>query len=620
MVYESDFYTTRRPYRPSYSATMVQTFHHLPYIAHKKLVTVIHTPHPAIYHNTTDTQPIKIYSRVRPSVITAELQRIRNQIRPTSISYVSRYLNSKDNIIFDDEAREIRARADSILRRIHVYVPRPSASDFVEAIVPERLRSDDYIRRILTARKNTKEEKTDSWYGSPEHRHLGNGNLAAITYSAGKPISRRRPYYKVSDLRPADIQNDVNLLSFYAKHRHAAASIHPDTLNIEPEIMDVYSSESLHKCSIQNKEVVIKSNEQALSKSIVSEPEVIMNINHHDETYDEEIEPKLESFTGSRLEKISDIKLEIILPNKNECSVGESNTIDINYVRESKKNTQILNGGNNGIYPLKFPFMSGKIPEVNEINFENHVSSSDHHSMLHQSITSKNGKNFSTKSSEVDHQRVNDNPNVLQRKLDEDELRMQINELKRLAEERWKAEIEERVRLEEEARQLRLLEIDDQEQVEEFRRAEEEKILATRLHEKNVAEEERCAVEAENKKKKNLEANEITHDTRKQKEEEETVGEELSFDEILPVGNNFTITELKSDDECHCYHDFNDQDFEERPESPDADDDTQIEEEPDCEQIEHVENAHLCDEDHESFNNLCLNNIILESTIVSETS
>lgn len=91
-------------------------------------------------------------------------------------------------------------------------------SDYAEVIVPERMRSDDYIRRVLTARKNAKKDDEQ------EQRNFGSGNLACVAYTGGKPHSRRRPYYKVADLRAADVQSDVNLLSYYAKNRQAAAS------------------------------------------------------------------------------------------------------------------------------------------------------------------------------------------------------------------------------------------------------------------------------------------------------------------------------------------------------------------------------------------------------------
>nr|XP_050869025.1 calponin homology domain-containing protein DDB_G0272472-like isoform X2 [Vespula vulgaris] len=238
MVYESDFYTTRRPYsRPlasSYSITttpvvlplsaVIQLRGYLPrmpYIAHKRLVTVIHSPVHNVYYSGSMI-PIRIHSRVRPSVIAAELKRIRDLPRPSTESYTEHYLNSKDHIYFDDEAKEIRARVDSLLRRVHVYIPRACPSDFAEEIVPERMRSGDYIRRLISGKNNTKKDaEAVSWYDVPERGHFG--NLACVKYVAGKPQSIRRPYYKVADLRPSDIKNDVKFLSYYQKNRQAAA-------------------------------------------------------------------------------------------------------------------------------------------------------------------------------------------------------------------------------------------------------------------------------------------------------------------------------------------------------------------------------------------------------------
>ncbi|KAE8736699.1 hypothetical protein FOCC_FOCC017846, partial [Frankliniella occidentalis] len=73
MVYESDFYTTRRPYsRPSPSITSysvtAQPFHHnLPFVAHKRL-TAPQAPPPR--------------SKVRNSVLMAEIDRINHRVRP----------------------------------------------------------------------------------------------------------------------------------------------------------------------------------------------------------------------------------------------------------------------------------------------------------------------------------------------------------------------------------------------------------------------------------------------------------------------------------------------------------------------------------------------------------
>ncbi|XP_043663611.1 calponin homology domain-containing protein DDB_G0272472-like isoform X3 [Vespula pensylvanica] len=257
MVYESDFYTTRRPYsRPlasSYSITLRGYLPRMPYIAHKRLVTVIHSPVHNVYYSGSMI-PIRIHSRVRPSVIAAELKRIRDLPRPSTESYTEHYLNSKDHIYFDDEAKEIRARVDSLLRRVHVYIPRACPSDFAEEIVPERMRSGDYIRRLISGKNNAKKDaEAVSWYDVPERGHFG--NLACVKYVAGKPQSIRRPYYKVADLRPSDIKNDVKFLSYYQKNRQAAADASPDQPMTERELRKARALETEWSESIVKREV-----------------------------------------------------------------------------------------------------------------------------------------------------------------------------------------------------------------------------------------------------------------------------------------------------------------------------------------------------------------------------
>nr|XP_033324367.1 fibrous sheath CABYR-binding protein-like isoform X1 [Megalopta genalis] len=253
MVYESDFYTTRRPYtRPyvsSYSVTerpitlplstilQLRSIPRMPYVAHKRLVTVIHMPYHTVYHGGIGSLiPIRVHARVRPSVLAAELNRIRNLWRPSTESYTEKYLQSRDRIYFDDEAREIRAKVDSLLRRVHVFVPRAVASDFLEEIVPERMRSGDYVRRLLSGKSIAKKDPI-SWYEVPERGDFG--TLACVKYVAGNPQSVRRPYFKVADLRPSDIKNDVNFLSYYKKNRQAAANASPDLPMTERELRKV---------------------------------------------------------------------------------------------------------------------------------------------------------------------------------------------------------------------------------------------------------------------------------------------------------------------------------------------------------------------------------------------
>lgn len=198
----------------------------MPYVAHKRLVTVIHLPYHTVYHGgSVPWIPIRVHARVRPSVLAAEINRIRNLTRPSTESYTEKYLQSKDHIYFDDEAREIRARVDSLLRRVHVFIPRAVASDFAEEIVPERMRSGDYVRRLISGKHNAKKDTSIepiSWYEVPDRGNFG--NMACVKYVAGKPRSVRKPYFKVADLRPSDIKNDVNFLSYYSKNREAAAN------------------------------------------------------------------------------------------------------------------------------------------------------------------------------------------------------------------------------------------------------------------------------------------------------------------------------------------------------------------------------------------------------------
>nr|XP_033324370.1 fibrous sheath CABYR-binding protein-like isoform X3 [Megalopta genalis] len=150
--------------------------------------------------------------------------------------YTRPYVSSYSVTYFDDEAREIRAKVDSLLRRVHVFVPRAVASDFLEEIVPERMRSGDYVRRLLSGKSIAKKDPI-SWYEVPERGDFG--TLACVKYVAGNPQSVRRPYFKVADLRPSDIKNDVNFLSYYKKNRQAAANASPDLPMTERELRKV---------------------------------------------------------------------------------------------------------------------------------------------------------------------------------------------------------------------------------------------------------------------------------------------------------------------------------------------------------------------------------------------
>ncbi|XP_049857490.1 uncharacterized protein LOC126338177 isoform X5 [Schistocerca gregaria] len=209
MVYESDFYTTRRSYsRPSYSTYSVtyepahlypgygkgQTYHHIiPYAGHMRL-TAVSAP--------------TFSTRTRPSVIMAEIDRINHRMRP-SLAYqpAEDFLNSRSIVVaalfadgrrlwpalllsrcrqdsfrllqsFDDEARAIRGQAAHLLKRIHTPVPRAlrplpvitTGYEYEELPLPPRITSDMYIQRLLGLRDVQHEVLSRSYYNEPGSR------------------------------------------------------------------------------------------------------------------------------------------------------------------------------------------------------------------------------------------------------------------------------------------------------------------------------------------------------------------------------------------------------------------------------------------------------------------
>ncbi|XP_060517588.1 uncharacterized protein CG45076-like isoform X2 [Cylas formicarius] len=135
MVYDSDFYTTRRPYRssPAYSSYttsyvpsrqvkilpglgkvhVVHSYDRLvPYVGHKRLTVV--------------TSPPKVYA-TRPSVLQREYDWIENKIRPwVGYSATNRYLNS-------DSAVRIYYRSYPIGSSYYTTVSLPSSSYYPKA-------------------------------------------------------------------------------------------------------------------------------------------------------------------------------------------------------------------------------------------------------------------------------------------------------------------------------------------------------------------------------------------------------------------------------------------------------------------------------------------------------
>ncbi|XP_049952475.1 uncharacterized protein LOC126467984 isoform X6 [Schistocerca serialis cubense] len=171
MVYESDFYTTRRSYsRPSYSTY--------------------------------------------------------------SVTYEPAHLYPGYGKSFDDEARAIRGQAAHLLKRIHTPVPRAlrplpvitTGYEYEELPLPPRITSDMYIQRLLGLRDVQHEVLSRSYYNEPGSRaNIGKGHLACVTYAGGKAFSRRRPL--ASHENNGDyIRNNVKMLSHYERMREAAKS------------------------------------------------------------------------------------------------------------------------------------------------------------------------------------------------------------------------------------------------------------------------------------------------------------------------------------------------------------------------------------------------------------
>ncbi|XP_068894272.1 uncharacterized protein CG45076-like isoform X2 [Tenebrio molitor] len=295
MVYESDFYTTRRPYRstPSYSTYtvssspsrqvrilpglgkvhVVHTYDRIvPYVGHKRLTVV--------------TLPPKVYS-TRQSVLQREYDWIENKVRPwVAYSPTNRYLNSASSVrivyvrnplsglkyhseyipsryynfyrmyrplstyddydwpyyrplslyynywpsympsyrtlsylddvpiyrslrlqrIFDDETRLIKAQTASLLKQIHLPVPRirswhiaPLNRYGVTSSLPVKYSNDTYIHRLLTVSPNSKIEYA-TYYTEPVKKYIGD-----------KGYNRRRPLAIYEDA----LKNDIQLLSYY---------------------------------------------------------------------------------------------------------------------------------------------------------------------------------------------------------------------------------------------------------------------------------------------------------------------------------------------------------------------------------------------------------------------
>ncbi|KAI8425380.1 hypothetical protein MSG28_007139 [Choristoneura fumiferana] len=90
--------------------------------------------------------------------------------------------------------------------------------------IPYRFSNDAYVARLLVPLRSVGDHiKNISFYNEPAKKFTGRGHLACVHYSGNKAFSSRRPLYKELSIR-----DDVNLLSFYAKNRLAAAGLAGD--------------------------------------------------------------------------------------------------------------------------------------------------------------------------------------------------------------------------------------------------------------------------------------------------------------------------------------------------------------------------------------------------------
>ncbi|XP_050514256.1 uncharacterized protein CG45076 isoform X7 [Diabrotica virgifera virgifera] len=206
MVYESDFYTTRRPYRatPSVSSYTISgvpsrqvrvlpglgkvhvtyTYDRIvPYVGHKRLTVV--------------TAPPRVWG-TRPSVLQREFDRIENKIRPwTGYSATNRYLNS-----------------NSAVRTYYVNYPI-TGSDYYDYYYSLNSPSTYYSPRLYRWYSSWPREYRTYWpmYRTYLSRYLRNyyQNLDWPSYY----WSTYLPYTKNLDYEFSDIENKIDNLRIF---------------------------------------------------------------------------------------------------------------------------------------------------------------------------------------------------------------------------------------------------------------------------------------------------------------------------------------------------------------------------------------------------------------------
>ncbi|XP_049816976.1 golgin subfamily A member 6-like protein 22 isoform X2 [Aethina tumida] len=217
MVYESDFYTTRR-YRTSPSLSTYTSSN----VVSKQVrivpslgkIHIVHSCEP--YDSSVAQRRLRVLA-TPPSKLRREYERIENLLRPhIGYSAQNRFLDSRSNVLFDDETRLIRAKSASLLKRIHAPVPRvqklfPITSYRYEELLPARLTNDNYINRMLvTSARNPRIEYTTYWT-EPTRKYIGQGHLSCVSYAGNRAYPRRRNVWLYED----PLRSDIQLLSYY---------------------------------------------------------------------------------------------------------------------------------------------------------------------------------------------------------------------------------------------------------------------------------------------------------------------------------------------------------------------------------------------------------------------
>ncbi|CAH1393275.1 unnamed protein product [Nezara viridula] len=223
MVYESDFYTVRRPYsRPTITSYSVTA--------------------PRISVTTWRVKP-----SIRTSVLIGELDRIHHRSRP-HLSYVPTedFLNSRPLVDFDDETKIIRAETERLMKRIYTSVPHPRTTTPLQILPYYGHRTYDKYDSHRHYNTVSDDIFNMSHYNEPSARTIGRGHLACVSFAGGRGYPRRKHLYLDEN---RDIQDEIKFRSYYNKNRaYEDAMSLPTGKSKEEKKEVVESSEGKDQC------------------------------------------------------------------------------------------------------------------------------------------------------------------------------------------------------------------------------------------------------------------------------------------------------------------------------------------------------------------------------------